>query len=87
MAITITRHGLGARDYFGDQQADAITVADAAVSSALTGGFYRIIATTASVVRIGPEGLANANGGEVWPTGTIEGRRIPDGYVIACNAG
>jgi hypothetical protein len=86
MAISITRHSLGARDYTGEQLADAIAVADAAVSGALPGGLYRIVATTASVIRIGG-GLANANGGEVWPAGTIDHRQIPAGFVIACNAG
>lgn len=86
MAISITRHSLGARDYYGEQLADSIAVADAGVSAALTGGIYRIVATTASVIKIGPS-LANANGGEVWPAGTIDARRVPDGHVIACNAG
>lgn len=86
MAISITRHTLGHRDYYGEQLADAVAVADAAVSSALTGGVYRIVATTASVVRIG-SGLSDATGGEVWPAGTVEARRIPDGFVVACDAG
>jgi hypothetical protein len=86
MAITITRHTAGARDFFGQQLADSITVADGAVSAALTGGLYRVVATTASVIRIG-DALANANGGEVWPIGTIDARTIPQGWVIACNAG
>jgi hypothetical protein len=86
MAISITRHAQPQRDFFGEQLADSIAVADAAVSSALPGGFYRIVATTASVIRIG-DGLANANGGEVWPAGMVDARTIPAGFVIACNAG
>lgn len=86
MAISITRHTLGQRDYYGEQLADSITVADGAVSSALPGGIYRIVATSASVIRIG-SGLANANSGEVWPVGTIDARAVPNGFVIACNAG
>jgi len=86
MAISITRHTLPGRDYTGEQLADAITVADAGVSAALPGGLYRIVATSASVIRIGPA-LANANGGEVWPAGTIDHRQVPNGFVIACNAG
>lgn len=86
MAISITRHTVGHRDYFGEQLASAITVADAAVSAALTGGFYRIAATTNSVVRIG-EGLANANGGFYMAAGSVECVKVPQGFVIACNAG
>ena len=86
MAISITRHTLGARDYYGAQEANSITVADGAVSAALPAGIYRIVATSASVIRIG-DGLSNANNGEVWPVGTIDARRVPEGWVIACNAG
>lgn len=86
MAISITRHSLGARDYYGSQLADSIAVADGAASAALPAGIYRIVATTASVIKIG-SALANANGGEVWPAGTIDARRVPEGFVIACNAG
>jgi len=87
MAISITCHAIGQRDFAGEQLADAISVADGAVSSALPGGRYRIVATSASVIRIGASGLANANGGEVWPSGAIDVRAIHDGFVIACNAG
>lgn len=86
MAITLTRHSLGARDYYGEQLGDRITVADGAVSAALTGGIYRIVSSTNSIVRIG-NGLANASGGASWPSGTIEARRIEQGAVIACDAG
>lgn len=86
MAISITRHTLGNRDFYGEQLADAVAVADAAVSAALPEGLYRIVATTASVIRIG-SGLSDATGGEVWPAGTVEARRVPAGFVIACDAG
>lgn len=86
MAISITRHNLGLRDYYGEQLADSIAVADGAVSAALPAGLYRIVATTASVVRVG-DGIEDADGGEAWPEGTIDERRVPDGFVIACNAG
>ena len=86
MAISITRHSLGQRDFYGAQLADAIAVADAAVSSPLTAGLYRVAATTASVVRVG-DGIANANGGLYMAAGTIETVTVPEGFVIACNAG
>lgn len=86
MAISITRHSLGARDYYGDQLADSITVADAGVSAALPAGLYRIAATTNSVVRVG-SALANANGGTYMAAGSVEARQVPQGFVIACNAG
>jgi hypothetical protein len=86
MAITLTRHNLGQRDYYGEQLGDRIAVADGAVSPPLTGGLYRIVASTNSIVRIG-NGLTNASGGASWPAGTIEPRRIEHGAVIACDAG
>lgn len=86
MAISISRHSLGARDFYGEQLADSIAVADASVSAALPAGLYRIAATSASVVRVGTA-LANANGGFYMAAGTIETVTVPAGFVIACNAG
>lgn len=86
MAISITRMALGNRDFYGEQLANSIAVADGAVSSALPAGVYRVAATSASVVRVG-EGLANANGGTYMAAGSVEARVVPAGAVIACNAG
>lgn len=86
MAISITRISLGSRDFSGDQLADRIDVADGTVTAALPGGLYRIYAKTASIVRVG-NALANANGGEEWPAGLVDHRSVPNGFVVACNAG
>lgn len=86
MAISITRHTLGVRGYYGEQLADSITVADGAVTAALPAGVYRIAATTNSIVRIG-SALANATGGTYMAATTVEARQVPQGFVVACNAG
>jgi hypothetical protein len=84
MAIQVARVATGVRDVAGAQTAAAISVADAAVSAALEEGIYRIVAVTASIVRIG---AAVATGGENWPVGTIEYRWVSSGQQIACAAG
>jgi hypothetical protein len=86
MAISITRHNLGARDYIGEQLSDSVTVADGAASSALSAGLYRIAATSNSLVRVGP-GLTNGSGGFYMAAGTTEAVRVPEGFVVGCSAG
>lgn len=86
MAIRISRHTAGQRDYFGEQLADSITVADGAASSALTGGLYRFAATTASLVRVGT-GLTDGAGGFFMPAGHVEAVQVPDGWIVGCSAG
>lgn len=86
MAITITPHQKGRRDVFGAQTGDSIDVADGGVSAALTGGLYRVKATTASVIRIGAD-PSDATNGEPLDAGETEARMIPDGFKIACDAG
>jgi len=84
MAIQLVRVAAGVRDVASGQLADAITVADAATSAALSEGIYRIVATTKSVVRINGTPATN---GEIWPADTIEYRWIGAGYVVSCAAG
>lgn len=86
MAIELTR--VSARALYGlpgETVADTIAVADDAVSDALVGGIYRVKATTACTVRIGP-GLTDASDGESWAANAVEYRSINEGSVAACDA-
>lgn len=90
MAIRMTFHGETTK--FGEltldgQLADAVVVADGAVSDPVAkSGIYRIVATTPSLVRIGPDTITSATAGEHWPQNTVELRRIVKGQVVAVNA-
>jgi hypothetical protein len=84
MSIQIVRVATGVRDVAGGQTADAVAVSDGGDSGALSEGIYRIVAVTASIVRIG---ASIATGGENWPVGTIEYRWINNGQRVACAAG
>lgn len=93
MSVSITKHGDRASesygktvDAIGGQTADAVEVADGEVSAALgTDSFYRIAAITDSRVRIGAA-PADATGGEYWPAGQVEIRRLGATMKVACDA-
>lgn len=86
MAIRISRHTLGQRDYYGEQLADSIAVADGAASSALPAGLYRVAAVSNSLVRVGAS-LADGAGGFYMAAGLAEAVQVPEGWVIGCSAG
>jgi len=86
MAISATLKAVQSRDVLeGAQIGTAVAVADGAVSDPLDQGFYRLIATGACRVRIGPD-LTDATGGEYWPEGHFETLFIREGHVIAVDA-
>jgi len=93
MAIRATPHGQrivenGAGiDVRGKQTGNAVVVANAAVSSALTSpGLWRVAATSECIVRFGDSSLTNAANGEYWPAGHVEIVSLSDGAKIAVDA-
>lgn len=95
MAISYTFHGPSRpRDSYGNRGdglgpniGNATPVADGAASSALTHtGWYRIVATSASLVQFGPS-VTNGANGEVWASGDKEARYLPAGHKIGVSAG
>lgn len=94
MAISYTFHGPsrardgsgGFADGLGPNVGNAAAVADAAASDALVGGWYRIVATSSSLVQFSASAANGANG-EVWPSGHIEARYLPAGHKIGVSAG
>lgn len=85
MAVELIRVAFGLRDVMGEQLDAAVTVADGAVSSALTGGLYKVRATSDCTIRIGPS-LSDATGGETWKADEKEPRMIAHGSVVAVDA-
>lgn len=95
MAISMTPHTLRPRDGHGalvdaltGQDGDAVTVADDTISAAMGAddvGLWRIAATSACTVRIGPE-LTDATNGEYWPADWIEVRYLAEGDIVAVDA-
>ena len=89
MAIRMTFHGASTKDdegFLDGQLGEAIIVADGTASDPLERtGFYRLVATSACVVRAGAD-LTDAAGGEYWPQGTIETRRFIKGQIVAVDA-
>lgn len=94
MAISYTFHGANRAadgtgrhaDGLGPNIGNAVAVADAAASAALAAGWYRIKATSASLLQFGPS-VTNGANGEVWDSGEKEARYIPEGYKIGVSAG
>lgn len=91
MAIRMTFHAVTGKDdeaiIYG-QIGEAVVVADGTVSDpVLQTGIYRMVAVGESLVRIGPDDLEDADGGEDWPDRTVELRRIIRGQVVAVGAG
>lgn len=95
MAISYTFHGPSrARDGsgsfangLGPNVGNAVAVADAAASDALAHtGWYRIVATSASLLQYGAS-VTNGANGEVWPANHIEARYLPAGHKIGVSAG
>lgn len=68
------------------QAGDAVVVADGAASAALAqAGYYRIVATGYSLIRIAAD-AANGVGGEYWPADHIEVRYLAAGQKIGVSA-
>lgn len=89
MAITFTYHEDTPRigPSLAKQVGNAVSVSDAAASSAVVkAGLYRIAATTASLVNIGPA-VTNGANGEYWPAGQVEVRYLAAGDKIGVSAG
>lgn len=88
MAISYTYHGTKYRNgSYGPAQANATAVSDGAASSALSkSGYYRIVATSSSLLQTGPA-VTNGASGEVWPSGRIEYRWVEGGDKLGCSAG
>lgn len=64
-----------------------VDVANGAASAALTAsGYYRIAASTSSYVLIS-SAATDGTGGEHFPAGHVEVRRIASGDKIGCSAG
>ena len=94
MALIVTYHGRyrpadinGALvDVLGPQVGNAFVVADDAVETDLSAGFYEIEATSDCVVRVGEKALPNAAGGRGWAAGKERVYHVPGGGCIACDA-
>jgi len=86
MAISFTRVEVGSRDVAGPSAGAAVAVANGAVSTALTqNGYYRIVATTASLVLFSAS-ATDGTGGEHWPEGHVEVRALSAGLKIGVSA-
>ena len=95
MAIKFTFHGQRPKDSvtknvdaLGPQSGAAVSVANGAVSSALTNtGLYRVKATGAVTVLFQTGSApANATGGEGWTDGEKEVRYLQAGTYVAVDA-
>lgn len=93
MAVTFTAHNARPTerynrvvDAIGGQTANSTSVADGAASSAVTAsGLYRIAATSASLVNIGPS-VSNGANGEYWPADHVEVRYLTEGDKVGVSA-
>lgn len=95
MAISFTFHGPNRAADASGQKADGlgkalgnrVDVADSAASSALVAeGWYRIVASTTSYVRIASD-ATNGTNGEHFPAGQVEVRYLAAGDKIGVSAG